>query len=60
MALESSPPAVDSGDFLSKVADYEQKIKSRDQFRIQRDRIRKITTTTDQDAIIHARRTESW
>ncbi|XP_072766929.1 protein unc-79 homolog isoform X2 [Anoplolepis gracilipes] len=60
VALESSPPAVDSGDFLSKVADYDQKIKSRDQFRIQRDRVRKITTTTDQDAVTHARRTESW
>lgn len=59
VALESSPPAIDSGDFLSKVADYDQKIKSRDQFRIQRDRMRKITTT-DQDAITHARRTEAW
>jgi len=60
VALESSPPAVDYGDFASKVTDYEQKIKSRDQFRIQRERSRKINTTTDQDAITRARRTESW
>lgn len=60
VALESSPPTVESGDFASKVADYEQKIKSKDQFRIQRDRTRKITAATDQDAIAHARRTESW
>jgi len=60
VALESSPPAVDYGDFASKVTDYEQKIKSRDQFRIQREKSRKINTTTDQDAITRARRTESW
>ncbi|XP_020280656.1 protein unc-79 homolog isoform X3 [Pseudomyrmex gracilis] len=61
VALESSPPAVETGDFASKVTDYEQKIKSREQFRIQRDRGRKtLTATTDQNAITHARRTESW
>ncbi|XP_018400157.1 PREDICTED: protein unc-79 homolog isoform X2 [Cyphomyrmex costatus] len=60
VALESSPPAIDLGDFVSKIADHDQKIKSKDQFRIQRDRARKITAITDQDMIIHARRMESW
>ncbi|XP_067215729.1 protein unc-79 homolog isoform X2 [Linepithema humile] len=61
VALESSPPAVDSGDFVClKATDYDQKTKSKDQFRIQRDRTRKSTTTMDQDAITHARRTEAW
>lgn len=60
--MESSPPTIDSGDFASKIIDYDQKVKSKDQFRIQRDKTRKITSTTstDQDAIIDARRTESW
>lgn len=60
VALELSPPGMDPGDFVSKIADYDQKIKSKDQFRIQRDRTRKITAITDQDAITRARRTESW
>lgn len=61
VALESSPPAVDSGDFVClRATDYDQKVKSKDQFRIQRDRTRKSTTTMDQDAITHARRTEAW
>lgn len=60
VALESSPPAIDPGDFVSKIADYDQRIKSKDQFRIQRDRTRKITAITDQDTTVHARRTESW
>ncbi|KYN09887.1 Protein unc-79 like protein [Trachymyrmex cornetzi] len=60
VALESSPPAIDPGDFVSKIADYDQKIKLKDQFRIQRDRARKITAITDQDIITHARRMESW
>jgi len=60
VALESSPPALDPGDFVSKIVDYDQKIKSKDQFRIQRDRARKIIAITDQDTITHARRTESW
>ncbi|XP_011871476.1 PREDICTED: protein unc-79 homolog [Vollenhovia emeryi] len=61
VALESSPPAIDPGDFISKIADYDQKLRgSKDQFRIQRDRGRKITAITDQDAITHARRAESW
>ncbi|XP_032682267.1 protein unc-79 homolog isoform X3 [Odontomachus brunneus] len=61
LALESSPPTVDSGDFLSKITDYDQKLKSKDQFRIQRDKTLKITNTnTDQDTITDARRPESW
>ncbi|EFN81676.1 Uncharacterized protein KIAA1409 [Harpegnathos saltator] len=69
VALESSPPMVDMGDFASKITDYDQKIKTRDQYssmrdqglRIHRDKTRKVTnTTTDQDVITDARRTESW
>lgn len=58
VALESPPPLSDLKEFTTRIMEHERKLKTKDRFRIQRDRNRKMTHL-GHDPITN-KRPESW